>query len=185
MKIELIARENARVGQWSGGTTTELFLWPPEGSYAARDFVCRISSADVTLDESDFTPLPGVTRWITPLTGGFTLTHPDGSGVTMAPLDPPYRFDGGIGTHCRGRAADFNLMLKGCGGEMAVVEGPSALRPGVSFIFLPAGGEVTVAGAPYALRPMDLLLIDSAGSVMTDGGKRIVCRMSRAMNNEE
>ena len=43
---------------WSDGTTTQLLIAPEGAHYAARDFLWRVSSATVELDESDFTPLP-------------------------------------------------------------------------------------------------------------------------------
>ncbi|MBE6994761.1 MAG: HutD family protein [Ruminococcaceae bacterium] len=177
MTITLIPREGATVGVWSGGTTTELALYPPDGSYAQRRFLFRISSADVQLEESTFTPLPGVTRYITPLTGGFTLTHPDGSSVVMEPLDTPYRFDGGVPTVSRGRAADFNLMCKGCGGVMTLAEGTDLALPGFNYYMLPAGGEVTAGGFTYRLRPLDLLLIETDRSVPVRTDKALVCRI--------
>lgn len=76
MKITQLTAADFRTSTWSGGTTTELFLYPENGSYAARDFLFRISSATVDLEESDFTPLQGVERYITPLEGSFVLAHP-------------------------------------------------------------------------------------------------------------
>ncbi len=135
-----------KTSAWAGGTTTEIFLWPQDGSYASRNFQVRISSARVDLPESDFTALPGVLRYITPLSGGFTLSHKDKAPVVLGPLDPPYRFDGGIDTHCVGTATDFNLMLKGVSGEMTVEVGAVALLPGFSGIYAPEALEVTLDG---------------------------------------
>ena len=92
MKILHLTEKDYKVGLWSGGSTTELFIWPEGADYSRREFTFRVSSARVDLEESDFTPLMGVTRYITPLTGGFTLTHPDCAPVVMGPLSEPYRF---------------------------------------------------------------------------------------------
>ena len=48
--------------QWSGGATTQLAIAPKGAVYADRDFLWRLSSATVELDESDFTPLPAYDR---------------------------------------------------------------------------------------------------------------------------
>ena len=64
---------------WSGGTTTQLLIAPEGAHYAARDFLWRVSSATVELDESDFTPLPEYERLIATLRGGITLTHNGGA----------------------------------------------------------------------------------------------------------
>ena len=36
-----------RVSHWSGGQTAEIALWPPQSSYADRNFLWRLSSATV------------------------------------------------------------------------------------------------------------------------------------------
>ena len=43
--------------QWSGGATTQLAIAPKGAVYADRDFLWRLSSATVELDESDFPPM--------------------------------------------------------------------------------------------------------------------------------
>ena len=83
MRILHLKKKDYATSRWSGGTTTQLYLYPEDGSYAQRRFQIRVSSAAVELEESDFTPLPGVDRWITPLAGGFTLTHPGREPVVM------------------------------------------------------------------------------------------------------
>ena len=86
MRILHLTKQDYKVSQWSGGTTTEVFIWPEGSNYATREFGLRISSATVDLPESDFTPLPGVMRYIVPLQGSFTLTHPGKQPVVMEPL---------------------------------------------------------------------------------------------------
>ena len=54
---------------WSGGTTTELGIGPEGSRYADREFLWRISSATVDLEESTFTALPDYDRIIMTLEG--------------------------------------------------------------------------------------------------------------------
>lgn len=106
------------VSRWSGGQTAEIALWPPEASYASRDFLWRLSSASVECESSVFTSLPDYDRIIALLGGRLTL---DAAGEQV-PLSvgQPYRFDGGTPVTSRGRAVDFNLMLRKrrCEGDM-------------------------------------------------------------------
>ena len=122
MKMLYIAKENYKLSRWSGGSTSEIFLWPPDGDYAERRFMFRISSAEVEQPESVFTRLPGVIRYISPLQKTMRLT-PDFQEpeVVLAPRQV-YRFDGGMHVLCRAQGADLNLMLKGCGGLMSYME---------------------------------------------------------------
>lgn len=158
MRILHLTEKDYKMGRWSGGSTTELFIWPEGADYARREFTLRVSSARVDLEESDFTPLMGVTRYITPLSGGFTLIHPGCAPVVMGPMADPYRFSGAIPTHCEGKATDFNLMLKGVEGEMALCDETWQLRPGFNCLYAVADTRVDL-GEGYALKSGELLVV--------------------------
>ena len=180
MQIKIYSPKSCSTSVWAGGVTTELWIWPEDGNYASRNFQVRISSATVRLEESDFTALPGVVRYITPLSGGFTLSHPDGRTVTMAPLEKPYRFDGGIATHCSGKATDFNLMLKGVEGSMMVIGGQLTVGAGICCVYPVDDGDVTVEGKTLELEPGGLAVIhlekDERAAIKVD--RAIVCKIS-------
>lgn len=56
--IEKLPAGEFNISRWSGGTTTELFIWPHGASYAERRFGIRISTATVDIAQSTFTKLP-------------------------------------------------------------------------------------------------------------------------------
>jgi environmental stress-induced protein Ves len=176
MRILHLTEKDYKTSAWSGGTTTELFIWPEGADYGKREFSFRISSATVDLEDSDFTPLAGVTRYITPLTGGFTLTHPGKAAVVMGPVDAPYRFSGEEATHCVGRATDFNLMLKGLEGEMTICCGRAAIRPGFNSFYALEECVCSLEGR-HAMGKGDLLVVfaEEAGEIDL-GGRAIACR---------
>ena len=178
MRILHLTQSDYRVGHWSGGTTTELFIWPAGADYGRREFTFRVSSAAVELAESDFTPLPGVERWITPISGGFTLTHPGKPPVAMAPLDAPYRFSGEEATHCAGCATDFNLMLKGADGEMAVCCGEHVVLPGFN-CFYALNDTVFHLEGDHRVAAGDLLVVFARQEAVISLGNApvIVCRV--------
>jgi len=99
------------ISQWSGGTTTQIAIAPEHARYADRDFLWRVSSASVDLEESDFTALPDYDRWISTLHGTMTLSHNGEAPITLSPYQV-HAFDGGANTHSWGRCTDFNLMLR-------------------------------------------------------------------------
>ena len=176
MKILHLTEKDYKTSVWSGGTTTELFIWPESADYGKREFSFRISSATVELEESDFTPLSGVTRYITPLTGGFTLTHPGKAAVVMGPVDAPYRFSGEEATHCVGRATDFNLMLKGVEGKMEVCSGCVNVRPGFSSFYAVEPGVFSLSGS-HTMAQGDTLVVFAEEDGVIDLGdtKAIAC----------
>ncbi|HZL83497.1 MAG TPA: HutD family protein, partial [Candidatus Deferrimicrobium sp.] len=56
--VELVRQDQQNTSTWNGGTTTEIAIYPKNTIYSRRDFVWRISSANVESEESEFTSLP-------------------------------------------------------------------------------------------------------------------------------
>ena len=111
MKITIKTKAEHPVSVWSGGTTTQLYLYPQGSDYTRRDFRVRISSATVDCERSEFTALPGVSRTILPLKGSLHLYY-QGHGEKLLHEYEQDQFDGGWQTTSVGRATDFNLMLR-------------------------------------------------------------------------
>ena len=149
--VHRITQEQYRVTKWGGGLTRELAIAPRDAVYADRDFLWRISSATVELEESNFTPLPDYNRFLSTLDGEIDLDHGDDTVHHLTP-GQIYEFDGGIPTHSRGVCTDFNLMLrKGrCTGSMDCFR----MRPGEQISPMKkAGGQLLV----YCVRGTALL----------------------------
>lgn len=177
MKIIHLHPEDFKTSLWSGGTTTELYLYPENGSYAQRDFKFRISSATVDLEESDFTTLPGVERFITPLEGSFTLSHPGHTPVNLPALADPYHFSGEIPTHCVGKATDFNLMLKGCAGKMELRQNTASIAPGFNGFYAINNTVFTLENQSFFLKKGELLVIfaDNRSTISFESNKTLTC----------
>ena len=121
MKSVLKKEENYSVSEWSGGKTKELAIYPPKCRYADRDFIFRLSSATVELDESDFTALPDYNRVLMVLEGSVVLTYDGKRSVHLDELEQD-SFDGGWTTKSFGRITDYNLMVrKGCDGKVDIL----------------------------------------------------------------
>lgn len=175
---------------WSGGTTTQLAIFPETARYADRDFLWRISSATVDLETSDFTPLPDYDRHIATLEGEITLTHNGGAPLTLAP-GQVHSFSGGDETHCLGRCRDFNLMLrKGrAAGTMEALDlkaprqiGPSDRNAADTCLLYCAAGtvRVTAGEAACTLTPGETLLTDAPTLSLIPAppeAKLMLCRM--------
>lgn len=177
MKILHLRAKDFKTSVWSGGTTTQLYLHPETGSYADRNFQFRISSATVDLEESEFTLLPGVVRFITPLDGSFVLTHPGVPPVKMAALAAPYRFSGEVPTHCVGKATDLNLMLNGCRGNMELRQNSASIAPGFNGFYPTQDTVFVLENKKLPLKKGELLTIFSEeyGSIRFSGAQALVC----------
>lgn len=116
--IRILKAVDFNTSEWSGGKTTQLFIYPEDSNYIDRDFKARISSATVELEESNFTKLEGINRFITPLDNSLKLTH-DGEVFTNLEPFEIYEFEGDVDTISYGKVRDFNLMLaNGAKGEL-------------------------------------------------------------------
>lgn len=107
--MRIIPKTEQKTSNWSGGLTTELFIYPNESSYAERNFDFRLSTATVEIETSEFTPLPNVQRTLLVLEGEMELHHKGHHQTVLGPLDID-RFDGSWETSSKGTCVDFNLM---------------------------------------------------------------------------
>lgn len=154
--------------QWSGGETTELYIFPEGSNYKNGDYQFRLSTATVEIEESTFTPLPGVDRTLIVLEGEMQLDHKNHHSALLKPLNVDV-FKGDWTTRSKGRCVDFNLMCKE--GTKGTVKGYSLdqntelklnLDGQMNFIYLYKGlieinetelnaGELFVSDALYLL----------------------------------
>lgn len=121
LNINLLRNDDYQTTSWSGGKTTQIYIYPEDAIYKDLNFKFRISSATVELDKSEFTKLDGVHRFITPLDKELKLTHSLNDCIELKPFDV-YEFSGGIETTSYGTARDFNLMIaNGARGELETI----------------------------------------------------------------
>ncbi|MCQ2609215.1 MAG: HutD family protein [Lachnospiraceae bacterium] len=182
---------------WSGGKTYEILIGGKGKDYAKRDFGYRVSSATCDLEESTFSDLPLVNRYITTLKGSLKIEHrsPMTDALfeekTLNPFDVHY-FDGGVKTVSYGKVQDFNLMLDKdtCGGEMKSYDYSSGVLLiadkehkqfgcEVKFVVFCAEGQVKIHNTNQILNANDFIIEHSGNDItveaLTPDTKYIVC----------
>lgn len=112
MKIEHIKASRLTTNNWSGGTTTQLAIYPKDADYKKQNFLFRISSATVETEESSFTKLSGVSRKIMILDGEIRIEHQNHYTKVLKRFEQD-KFEGNWDTKSYGKATDFNLMTTG------------------------------------------------------------------------
>lgn len=112
MEMLVIQKQSHKTTNWSGGTTTELFIYPRESEYQKRNFLFRVSTATIEIEESQFTKLDEVNRKIMILDGKIELIHEGRYSKNLDKFDTD-TFSGEWNTRSIGKATDFNLMTKG------------------------------------------------------------------------
>lgn len=117
-EIKVIRKNEHKISEWSGGTTTQLYIYPEESEYNKRNFLFRISSAKVKVEESLFTHLPGIDREIMILEGELELNHEGHHNIKLKKFEKD-SFKGDWTTRSYGKVTDFNLMTnKECKGTL-------------------------------------------------------------------
>jgi len=173
LNVEVLNQKQYRVSRWSGGDTTELFLYPKDGSYADRSFSFRISTATVDKETSVFTKLPGIQRKLMVLNGSVRLNHNGIKGKCLLPGDQE-AFLGEWDTQSEGKVTDFNLMTTAMAeGILTLINLPSGEKenialcrqdPGKYFLllYLSGPGQITLSDGDtkYLLKERETLAVE-------------------------
>jgi environmental stress-induced protein Ves len=111
-KVNILPSTNFLPKSWSGGSTTELFIFPLSAEYSKRNFDFRLSTATVEVEKSIFTPLLGISRTLMVLDGEMALSHEGHHNIKLCKMEAD-KFEGGWKTSSVGRCTDLNLMTTG------------------------------------------------------------------------
>ncbi len=110
-QMKLIKADQQPTSRWAGGTTTQIYIYPEDASYPERSFIWRLSTAQVELEESNFTKLEGYDRYLMVLEGELKLLHMGHHSTQLSQFEQDC-FKGGWDTTSYGQARDFNLMVR-------------------------------------------------------------------------
>lgn len=119
--IKKVNKKSFKISTWNGGTTKELYIFPENSLYKERNFNFRLSIATTEKEESTFTLLPGINRFLSILEGELFLEHENKYSKKLLPFEIE-NFDGSWITKSKGKVTDFNLMLKNCSGNLEFKE---------------------------------------------------------------
>lgn len=173
--ISIIRKEDLDTNKWSGGTTTQLFIYPENSSYAAKNFQYRISTATVDIEESTFTKLSGISRSIMVLDGTMELSHKNQHSVTLNKFETD-KFEGDWETTSKGKVTDFNLMTtNGRNGSLD----SSTLKKGELFPTSKLHKDATVALYPIN---GNINLKDSEKDITIQSGDILIMDFSKNLN---
>lgn len=109
---KIIEPNNFKISKWSGGTTTELFIYPLTENFQDRNFDFRLSTATVDVETSLFTPLNGYNRVLMVLKGEMELIHKNHHNKRLKKFETD-SFKGEWETESKGQCSDFNLIYRG------------------------------------------------------------------------
>lgn len=164
MKIHLIRALDQPVSLWSGGKTTQLYIYPENAVYRSTPFLFRLSSATVEEEKSAFTKLDGVERTLMILKGSVELKSGPAS-KKLAPFEQ-LEFSGGTDIVSSGKCVDYNLMTMGnCRGVLQTIifEEPQKLeqlpaKDVVAFYLFDGQMNLEIDEKSFTLYPNDILV---------------------------
>jgi environmental stress-induced protein Ves len=106
-----LRKENYLESEWAGGTTRQFYIFPEDSSVEKRDFLFRVSSAKINLDQSDFSAFEGYSRLLLTLDHSIQIQHNEKSEKKIRPFEIE-AFDGALKTTSKGKCTDFNLIFR-------------------------------------------------------------------------
>lgn len=109
--MKIISSKEQKIIHWSGGTSTELYIFPEESEFSERNFDFRISTATIEVENSEFTSLSGYLRKIMVLEGTLDLNHENHHSRSLKPFEQD-AFSGDWKTTSVGKATDFNVIFR-------------------------------------------------------------------------
>lgn len=179
MKKRLCKTDSCKTGRWSGGTSTELAIYPQGAEYLDRDFIWRLSSSEADQEESSFAKLPDFDRILMVIEGDVVLAYGDRRSVKLGPFEQD-RFDGAVKTKCFGNLKkDYSLIMrKGCKGRMEIMEAAADSRA-IELTGRAAsdkdglGGECASAGC-FVLEGYVVVSVDGSAEMVREGEQYVV-----------
>ena len=167
MKWTILDGPDYQVSAWSGGTTRQLYLFPPDGHYGRREFDYRLSTATVELAESRFSDLSGFQRILMTLDRPIQLINASRQEEIDLPPFTPYAFEGSDAVTSRGTCQDFNLIYQEpYQGQMkALRQEDSQIRQKAQtqFVYALTDLDLDLAGQTLHLAANQLLVIQQQG----------------------
>jgi environmental stress-induced protein Ves len=155
--VEILHLQSLTAKNWSGGTTTELFIYPEETNFQKGNYQLRVSLATVEKEATIFTPLPDTLRTLLVLEGSQLLQHQGKHTADLRPMEQD-TFSGDWTTECVGTSVNFNVKTRGDKRAQVKVEN---LHAGTSFTFKLKGdlqaiyltkGQISIDGKMVSTR---------------------------------
>ena len=107
--MKLVSKVNQKISSWTGGTTTELLIFPENSSVSEQNFDYRISTAKVLVEKSEFTSFPNFNRKLAILEGKLKIQHNQSDWYFLESGEQT-EFSGDWKTRSEGQVVDFNVI---------------------------------------------------------------------------
>ncbi|MFB0917905.1 MAG: HutD family protein [Clostridiaceae bacterium] len=195
MIARILKSDSFKRSEWSGGATTEFFIYPEGADFKDRTFDFRISSASFTSTESRFSDFTGYKRFILPLKGTLKLKHDEHHEAFLEPYQVDI-FDGSWSTYSWNSldCIDFNFIVSDKHkSDLHIFDKDIKYKPGsgsIVCVYSEVDFDITIESEKSGIEVIkvncgDLLVIeevmDEALSFKNLGKQIILCEFSKSM----
>ncbi len=108
----ILKKEDHLRTNWSGGTTSQLAIYPKSAKVEDQNFQWRVSTAKIEMDESKFTTFPEFQRELMVIRGSLTLISQEYQFQVNLDAFEKTSFKGDWETTSIGKTENFNLLMK-------------------------------------------------------------------------
>lgn len=166
MKHFIISKNSLQPSVWDGGKTYECFIYPPETTYAKRDFLFRISAASIEKIPSHFTRFENYQRFLVMLDNDLRIQR--NSKKEHFKKEEIFSFDSNDEIISQTLGNDFNLMVAKEKVTASVYLAKKDMQLKSSFLLFFALHEVQIKVNQngFLLNPNDLLVIENDSNII-------------------
>ena len=183
MNVRIIKPNNLKTTTWSGGTTSEYYIYPEQSDYKNKDFLFRISSAMIEEKPARFTSFIGYSRYLTMLDNYLDLSINGRHKIYYQNTLVFFKSEDDVIANSLGK--DFNIMIKEDVSKHSaeIRHGFFTIHDSFAIVFAIEECEIFINSLPYQLKKYDCVLIENLERREFDlisSADIVLCRLSLA-----
>lgn len=177
MKYIKISKQHLSPSIWDGGKTYEYYIYPPEASYANKEFLFRISAASIEKEPSVFTRFENFQRFLVMLDNDLNIRRND--KVEHYSQQDVFVFDSNDEIISQSLGNDFNVMVSKsiAFSKVEILTEFSQSIADFIFVFAKVETEIQINTQKITLEKDDLLVIENVSQqeISVKSQQEIIC----------
>ena len=177
MKYLKISKHHISPSIWDGGKTFEYYIYPPETSYANRDFLFRISAASLEKEPSFFTRFENFQRFLVMLDNDLIIRR--NNKIEHYSQQDIFVFDSSDDIISQSLGNDINVMVAKtvAFSKVDVLTEFNNSTADFIFLFAKVESEIQLNNEKITLEKDDLLVIEKASQqeISVKSQQKIIC----------
>lgn len=177
MKYIKISKQHISPSIWDGGKTYEYFIYPPDKTYANRDFLFRISGASIEKKPSVFTRFENFQRFLVMLDNDLNISR--NNNAEHYSQQDVFVFDSNDEIISQSLGNDFNVMVSKSitFSKVEILTETNNSIADFILVFAKVETEIQLNNQKITLEKNDLLVIENADQqeISIKSQQKIIC----------